>query len=59
MENQNPQPPAPQSETPVTLKLSYAPSRATFVPLKLEERLLGCTKYEATGPDRCEWQLAS
>jgi hypothetical protein len=26
-------------------KLPYAPPKATFVPLKLEERLLACNKY--------------
>ena len=44
MENQQPQPTAPQSEAPVTQKLPYAPPTATFVPLKLEERLLACGK---------------
>jgi hypothetical protein len=44
MENQNPQPTAPQSDAPVTHKLPYAPPQATFVPLKLEERLLACDK---------------
>lgn len=44
MENQQPQPTAPQSEAPVTQKLPYAPPKATFVPLKLEERLLACNK---------------
>jgi hypothetical protein len=33
-----------QSEALVTLKLPYAPPQATFVPLKLEERLLACDK---------------
>lgn len=44
MEQQNAPATAPQSETPVTQKLSYEPPKATFVPLKLEERLLTCTK---------------
>ena len=44
MKQQNAPTPGPQSETPVTQKLSYEPPKATFVPLKLEERLLTCTK---------------
>ena len=39
MEQLNMTPTAPQSEAPVTQKLPYAPPKATFVPLKLEERL--------------------
>lgn len=35
---------APQSGTPGTQKLSYEAPKATFVPLKLEERLLVCDK---------------
>jgi len=35
---------APQSAALVTKKLPYAPPKATFIPLKLEERLLGCAK---------------
>jgi hypothetical protein len=30
--------------TTVTEKLPYAPPEATFIPLKLEERLLECAK---------------
>ena len=44
MEQQKAPATAPQSETPVTQKLAYEPPKATFVPLKLEERLLTCTK---------------
>jgi hypothetical protein len=32
----------------VTEKPSYAPPKATFVPLKLEERLLECAKTAPT-----------
>jgi hypothetical protein len=39
-------PTAPQSEAPVTHKLPYTPPKATFVPLKLEERLLACSKID-------------
>lgn len=42
MEQQNVTPTAPQSAAPVTKKLPYEPPKATFVPLKLEERLLQC-----------------
>jgi len=44
MEQQKAPATAPQSETPVTQKLPYEPPKATFVPLKLEERLLTCDK---------------
>jgi hypothetical protein len=44
MEQQNMPSTASQNEAPVTLKLPYAPPQATFVPLKLEERLLACLK---------------
>jgi len=44
MEQQKAPATAPQSETSVTQKLPYEPPKATFVPLKLEERLLTCTK---------------
>jgi hypothetical protein len=40
---------ASQSELPATLKLPYAPPQATFVPLKLEERLLSCAKLLVPG----------
>ena len=50
MENQNPKLTAPQSKTLVTQKLPYAPPRATFVPLKLEERLLLCNKVMGPYP---------
>ena len=36
----------PQAATPVPHKKPYAPPTATFVPLKLEERLLGCIKMD-------------
>ena len=44
MEQQNAPAAAPQSGMPVAQKLSYEPPKATFVPLKLEERLLKCMK---------------
>ena len=34
----------PQSDLPKTQKQGYAPPKATFIPLKLEERLVACTK---------------
>ena len=40
----------PPTAPPVTQKLPYAPPKATFVPLKLEERLLACGKLQ-TGSD--------
>ena len=42
MQLTNVPPSAPHSQPPVTQKLPYAPPKATFVPLKLEERLLTC-----------------
>ena len=46
----NPQTPENELETPKPEKLPYEPPQAVFVPLKLEERLLGCNKYtEASG----------
>ena len=44
MQQRNVPPTAAQSEAPVTQKLPYAPPKATFIPLKLEERLLTCAK---------------
>ena len=44
MEQQTVHSTKPQSESPVIQKLSYAPPKATFIPLKLEERLVACTK---------------
>lgn len=44
MENLQSQPTGPQTEARVTQKRPYAPPKATFVPLKLEERLLTCPK---------------
>lgn len=35
----------PESEGPLTQRIPYAPPKATFVPLKLEERLLACFKH--------------
>ena len=42
----------PPTAPPVTQKLPYAPPKATFVPLKLEERLLACSKL--SGPSGCQ-----
>jgi len=42
MEQQTVPPTAPQTAPPVTQKLPYAPPKVTFVPLKLEERLVKC-----------------
>ena len=39
----------PPTAPPVTQKLPYAPPKATFIPLKLEERLLGCGKQPGGG----------
>lgn len=39
----------PPTAPPVTQKLPYAPPKATFVPLKLEERLLACGKKPGDG----------
>jgi len=44
MEQQAVLPTKPQSESPKTQKLGYAPPKATFIPLKLEERLAVCLK---------------
>jgi hypothetical protein len=44
MEQQKVQLGVPQTGESVAQKLPYAPPRATFVPLKLEERLMGCAK---------------
>ena len=57
MEQLNVTPTAPQSEAPVTQKLPYAPPKATFVPLKLEERLLTCVSTDVNRP--CAPNLAS
>jgi len=46
MEQQTVLPTKPQSDSPMTPKPDYAPPRATFVPLKLEERLLSCFKVD-------------
>lgn len=32
---------------------SYEPPKATFVPLKVEERLLGCGKVASGGSNQC------
>jgi hypothetical protein len=50
MENLRPQPTGPRAEAQVTQKRPYELPKATFVPLKLEERLIGCTK---TAAQRC------
>jgi len=47
MEQQTILPTKPLSESPKTQKLGYAPPKATFIPLKLEERLLTCVKEDA------------
>ena len=57
MEQQNVTPTAPQSTAPMTKKLAYEPPRATFVPLKLEERLLTCVSTNVNRP--CAPNLAS
>lgn len=49
MKQQNPPATTPQSGTPVAEKLTYEPPEATFVPLKLEERLLTCAKQPSAG----------
>ncbi len=41
MEQQN----LPQSTMPMTKKLAYEPPKATFVPLKVEDRLLETVNY--------------
>jgi hypothetical protein len=46
MENLKPQPTEPQTEAQITPKQPYEPPKATFVPLKLEERLLQCFKSD-------------
>jgi hypothetical protein len=58
MQQRNVPPTAPQSEAPVTQKLPYAPPKATFVPLKLEERLLMCNKVVKAG-SKCHTELNS
>jgi hypothetical protein len=44
MENLKSQPNKPQAETQATPKQPYASPKATFVSIKLEERLLICNK---------------
>ena len=44
MDQQNVQPTALQSKAPVIQKLPYTPPQATYVTLKLEERLQKCAK---------------
>ena len=44
MEQQSVLQPVPQSETPATQELPYAPPQVTFVPLKIEERIQTCYK---------------
>lgn len=43
MKNHDIQTTQPSTKTPSTPKLPYAPPTATFVPLKLEERILRCS----------------
>jgi hypothetical protein len=50
MEQQNMPSIASQNEAPVTQKLPYAPPQTTFVPLKLEERLMSCNKSDPSQP---------
>jgi hypothetical protein len=45
MEKQRIPPTAAKTEAQSMPRRPYAPPKATFVPLKLEERLLGCTKF--------------
>jgi hypothetical protein len=49
MQEQKPTPSAAAPETPVSGKRPYTPPEATFVPLKMEERLLACLKISNTG----------
>ena len=44
MENLQSEATRPRAETQVTQKQPYAPPKAAFVPLNLEERLLACLK---------------
>ena len=44
MESQTLPPTAPQTAVHPATRRPYAPPTATFVPLKLEERLLACDK---------------
>ena len=44
MEQQRIPPTVPKTEAQSMPRRPYAPPKATFVPLKLEERLLVCTK---------------
>jgi hypothetical protein len=39
-----------QNAKPLTQKPRYAPPKAVFVPLKLEERLLECSKIDVRFP---------
>jgi hypothetical protein len=49
MQQQNIIPTAPQSQAPVTQKLSYAPPMGTFVPLKPAEALVDAHKSMKKG----------
>jgi hypothetical protein len=44
MQQRNTHTTAPQSQAPVTQKLSYAPPKVTFVPLKLAEGVADARK---------------
>jgi len=46
-------PTEPKSETLDKPRQPYTPPKATFVPLKLEERLLSCGKLTGGGPGNC------
>jgi len=49
----------PPTAPPVTQKLPYTPPKATFVPLKLEERLLACGKTGASEGLNCKGNSAN
>lgn len=50
----------PQAGLTATVqKPSYAPPKATFIPLKLEERLLACSKYPILQTTGCGTDSAS
>ena len=50
MEKQRIPPTAAKTEAQSMPRRPYAPPKATFVPLKLEERLLGCLKPDPQNP---------
>jgi len=49
MEEQSKPPTAAKTEAQSMPRQPYAPPKATFVPLKLEERLLACDKMDTSG----------